>query len=521
MTKRRRRPSRWDERLTEARPDLLSYTPDAVRRIFTERGISDDVRDARPYTPYHAGDWATVLAADPGFAAQAIGTRRKINQRPGIVMNRAGYGKSSTQLAQLRPFKFKELDPELDLAPWTDGGDDGVWLANEYHDHAEPEIHTHRHPESGAWQITTLNGSTRHGPAGVRRDIEDHVRLEHSGANVDGAHAHPRDYTDHVAGDTHGGANVRGKHKHEHRAKYLYPAGEKPRVDVHPDAWPLLSAGGEVCYFALEGLLKNDSILSTGAPVLNVGSVTLWHDPVLPELCDRYLKGFELVVVVPDSDWSGNSAVSTQADGLSGTLRRYGVTSIVAAPPPTCSRTVCQHLTRHGDLPASEHKRGVDDFLGDGGALRDMLVVARNVDNAPAVPWRRSDQHARDAAILEYLRESAGVDGLVIATRRGMAAGAGSTRDGAGNALRSLERAGVLRFEDSTWWTPPAKLGKPPVTAVRLAPKYRPARALIPLGEYIAGRRCEPARRGRPRSDNPSPAALRKRAQRARDAAAD
>src|SRR5262249_42138648 len=60
-----------------------------------------------------------VLEADPKFGNLSAGRRgwlsNKVNQRPGLVMQRHPIIGAPEIFAQLRPFKFKELDASFDV----------------------------------------------------------------------------------------------------------------------------------------------------------------------------------------------------------------------------------------------------------------------------------------------------------------------------------------------------------------------------------------------------------------------
>jgi hypothetical protein len=218
-------------------------------------------------------------------------------------------------------------------------------------------------------------------------------------------------------------------HIHDEHAKYLYPPsgrdehgrkkkdGRASGIEVHPLAEDLLDAGADACYFVMEGLLKNDAVLSLGVPVFNCGSVTLW-DRLLPEggsefdrfATERLLGKFGTVVIIPDSDWSTNPQVEWQARLVQRRLESIGLDSIIAAPPPKakeCGQDMCTHKRR--GKPHPDHKNGIDDFIGqEGGTLdrlrrlelihqdaNDLVIEHANTARTLAELCRLSDSHGR------------------------------------------------------------------------------------------------------------------------------
>jgi hypothetical protein len=302
---------RWDQEVIAARPRLAKFNDAAVRRIFKRRNIHEDVWRARPYTPYDAGDLIAVLKAEPGFNKTdglRESTRAKVDQRPGLVMARSGFFESQRQLAQLRPFRFKDLDPKLNLSELLgrEVEDEGVFMYPSRHDHHADVWHAHR---AGRFIFTTAPNGQSIAPTGpsssttlpVRRDrdaaseaerreqraeaaerwMRTHIENEHDGIPPSEleVHSHPSMPDPAHLTNEHEGRDLRGPHSHDHYAKYLYskgmdiPArdgraayrsGEPHLIDCHPLARQLVEDGGDICYFALEGLLKADAILSVG-----------------------------------------------------------------------------------------------------------------------------------------------------------------------------------------------------------------------------------------------------------------
>lgn len=523
--------TRWHERAVDEHPHLTKFTDEAVSEIFARRKIADDVWHGRAYVPYHAGDVEAVLHAEPRFAGSEFARYRSwlagvVNQRPGLVMQRHALPGTEAISAQLRPFRFRDVDPTFDVKAYGVAEDDGVWRRDHYHDHYRKlqtyhteracmviNVDSHRFdPNAKPW---TQPKKSTHEYA-----VEAHVNDQHDGKAppLYEVHEHPSVDLRHIT-KAHDGKRIRYRHNHPEHAKYLYTPGEDAsRIDVHPMAWPLIERGGRVCYFALEGLLKSDAILSqdytgplTGTPVVDCGSVTLWDDrtPVLYEgaaifaldwLARRYLSRFGRVVIVPDSDAIGNRMVMTQARELADRLSNADCTPIVALPPAKCGHTCPpEHWNRpigkvHGEdiyLPDPTHKNGIDDYLGGGGKLRNLAAqkTVTTTKTEPDIARRRVDQFERDTDVLEYLRRVCSDDGIVVTSLRKIGTGVGRDASNVGPAIKSLEAQGLLSIVDaSAFWDENAPASAAlPRTAVKLHETLVPEREYVPLGDVLDG----------------------------------
>jgi hypothetical protein len=492
---------RWDEKLLEQDKPWSDEVVRAARHkvLFEDRRIAEVVAnyDIR-YLTYNYRDEATIRRVVEAFFGNTlwkdpegrvldprkqVHQRKLLAQRPGMLMSRYSLSLFMTRdmreaplLGQVRPFKMTDLGLAL---PEGIEEDEGVVVDAEQHTHAYYE---HRHGKKPSPRY----GRRGHAREAVKRErgaddetgIDRHVREAHGGDLNDPSvtdparkHKHPWSRQSREAHERkrHGGKVVWDEHYHAHRAKYLYPP--KPlraaRLDIHPLAWPLLEAGGPVVYFVMEGILKNDSVLSVGideggqggTPVVNCGSVTLWDDPDLAAFTRTYLSRFDTVVVVPDSDWAttpeegarilGNFRVEQEAFDLSRVLERYGAKhTVVAAPPATCADGWCEHFERFAGevdgkewwLPHAKHKQGVDDYLAAGGDLGGTWAVPRPVvveDPPLAGDVRRQ---ARDGTYLRYLRETS--TGRVMKSLRRMERTLGMGRNSAKRALLSLDDQG-------------------------------------------------------------------------------
>jgi hypothetical protein len=360
-------------------------TEEHLRALLADHGISEEVGRGRPYVVYQAGEWWTILDVDPDYQVlsprEARTLKGKIDQRPGVVMLRHGIrrGPDTPLLAQIRPWKYKELGVPIDFE------DQGVYTGKVSHTHDDP--YYHKHTKHG-YRYVSSRASSREfevKPTKEHGDLEDlaeHIRTHHDGQEVPlyEPHPHPMDWWPHLTAGHPGLGIVRAHSRHEHEefAKYLYAEGEgrAKGMDVHPMAWPLIEKGGHVCYVAMEGCMKADAILTKGKPVIGVGSVTLEEDPEWGRIAREHLSKFCIVVVVPDSDWIANRMVRVRAFGLADLLNEHGVRAIVAAPPQVCPNDpgVCTHKNRSSGLPPEEHKQGVDDFLAMGHQLEEMLT---------------------------------------------------------------------------------------------------------------------------------------------------
>lgn len=162
-------------------------------------------------------------------------------------------------------------------------------------------------------------------------------------------------------------------------SKYTFaPRTEASRIDVHQDPQNIknLTQGKGRIYFAMEGAIKNDAILTAirkedpTAAVVNVPSVTLWQGKGGTEgevawFAKKYGKGRE-IVLVPDADGVVNPAVTSQANALAGSLRIFGADNVLVAFPPVKPGT--KRVVEKFNLPSgvSEERKGVDDHLGAG-----------------------------------------------------------------------------------------------------------------------------------------------------------
>jgi hypothetical protein len=286
-----------------------------------------------------------------------------------------------------------------------------------------------------------------------------------------------------------------GRHTHSYPVAGQHVAD---RLDIHPWALGRLE-GAELVFFALEGTLKADSILSriiasdAEASVFDTISVTTWPPGELRRVARAHLRG-KLVVVVPDADWVANRNVIWQALMCREFLRACGVAACVAAPPVPAKMLEdanaflhrkkyechCKGHGRRGVVGADGlcglcggYFKGVDDFLAHGGGLEDLVVVERE---------------APDHLLALYADKDGVIRGSVwtLAPLLGVRNDAGAVLE----KLRFLIEAGALKpsrelrldikcsgLDD---WAGKAKDW--PTFSVREDLRYR--QRFVPLGEY-------------------------------------
>jgi hypothetical protein len=167
---------------------------------------------------------------------------------------------------------------------------------------------------------------------------------------------------------------------------YAYRPGYSIKhIDIHPAQGTVTNnvrsyagreqdAGTTDVYFCLEGSLKADAVLSSGAStVMSSTSVTTWEGKDLKDLLPL-LRGARTVYVVPDSDFYASDKFEDAITGI-----RYFNPSVLYF-----TRLAAQWLGNAGvttkiAVPwASEAtslgKLGIDDYLARGYALEDLTI---------------------------------------------------------------------------------------------------------------------------------------------------
>lgn len=178
-------------------------------------------------------------------------------------------------------------------------------------------------------------------------------------------------------------------------AKYVFPPGtSSARIDMNPDPQNVknLTQGKGRIYFAMEGSIKNDAILTAlkkedpTAAVVNVPSVTLWQQKTglsggqaggvasgeVMWFAGKYGKGRE-IVLIPDADGIVNPNVMMQAKALRTSLKYSGAGNVIIAAPPTKAGT--KKVIDEFELPSGVHekRKGIDDHLGAGRGTLSQL----------------------------------------------------------------------------------------------------------------------------------------------------
>jgi hypothetical protein len=420
--------------------------------FWSERGISEEVAQARGYVWYTADDVTAVQAAYadlPQAALKATMTRR--------AKSREGRnGKREIVPIDGGLLIVRHVPPGLGLPP--------VFAEMRPDEAIKTTRRFHAHPDVRSVEILHPNG----GRLG-RRDIFDptteamrrHIENEHGGVNVqvghwyqqwakylfpptpkvwvEYAHDHDEDFGDnelerawHIRRRHHDCAVV-GRHTHARKIKDSNENYAK-RIDVNPLGVDLFADADHV-FFAIEGCIKSDAILTailkTGrkASVFSVPSVTLWDAPELLTFALKYLVG-KTVYIVPDADWraeKNRGAVISQSLLCRSLLRnKCGLDAHIAAPP--------------GDgLPEI---KGVDDFLAAGGELDDLIVIDRRVGRLR----RTNDGRAlkRNDEILEALSLHADEAGIFSPTLKKLARVIGTSPKRVERSVLALERHGYV-----------------------------------------------------------------------------
>lgn len=417
-------------------------------KFFIDRGISPEVRDARPYVPWHTGDELRALLApylDVLTLSEQRGYARQItavaDQSPeGIIITRGvgevawfvldalrdrpeGIGYFPLTLPELKPFTPVVTDPRQ---PWTyHGAAPPRWERN-----AKGKLRMTAQDEHGNWRF--LPRSHVHPPA----LMDAHVEKHHGGENVEHAHQHDAE-----------------------AAKYLFSQGKglAAHLDIHPWALARLPKARRV-YWSMEGCPKADAILTailkTGeaSSVISSASVTLWDAAELEWFVLRWLlsdgyggAGDPQVVLVPDDDYHTNEAVIRQALILRTALREMGLSDVViAAPPP------------------AQGRKGVDEYLAQGGTLGGLRRFEREAPGAllPNGAWklaasftppdgRKPDRRSveRDRKVLYTLSLLGGLNGRYTGTLAGLARRTRLERKATHRAIESLVARGDVTVD--------------------------------------------------------------------------
>lgn len=286
-------------------------------------------------------------------------------------------------------------------------------------------------------------------PPGLYHDVpwENH---DHDKMSVDRLATHLENHDHPDGGDTVHLKSV--KDPNVNRAK---------RIDVHPSAVERF-ADARVVYFALEGCLKADAILTEilrtdeCASVFSVPSVTLWDCKEFSQFLQQYVKG-RTCFIIPDADWQDErkgGAIISQAlycrAAIEDVIGRGG--TFIAAPPMYLDGV---------------KTKGIDDYLHAGGKLHDLKIVNPQAPEDMIFygfksPSTTSVGKRRDRAMLRFLSIHADTNGeysapLLTIARRVIRKG--KDRDAVREALMNLVTAGAITSDKpltttNTQWIP-------------------------------------------------------------------
>jgi hypothetical protein len=408
--------------------------------IFTERGVSCEVRDRRPYIRWTADEerrkkpTSPVRVAYRGLTAeQKTAMSNVARQCDGYVMVRhapPGLG---------LPHVYPELRPDGEVETkrpvrhwhgndWEKRPAEKEWV-REYDEWKNRPKNAYELPKK---HIHKAEHMRRSGHIDKAKFLDDHKGRNNGRIH---SHADKAKYVfppsgkrerkwehDHV--ESYRSAKKREEHvkkwhdgkdlpdKHEHSRKVKNDSENLARrLDMHPMAVERFAKARRV-FFVIEGCLKADAVLSVGEAVFSVPSVTLWDAPELKEFGERYLRGKQ-VIIVPDADWHEKWQLVEQAMLCKMFLVRRGIEAHVAAPPIDARGNPVDGL------------KGVDDFLGAGHRVDELHVIERRMPLF-LTTWEdmhdgRRDRLKRDAHVLHALALHADPQGRVHTSFRKIA----------------------------------------------------------------------------------------------------
>lgn len=419
------------------------------KEVFSEREIDLDLAAER-YRPYV--DLEDVFQADPNYrnleAGQLAFLERLIEQSDGIVMVRHAPPLEGISLPPI----FAELRP-LDAV--TTGSHRHNFVdsnGRSWNQHTKPFEQLTR-----GWQKHVLRAEALDDHIGTNNPCDHrHVKLA--------KYLFPPGKQREVPWENHHHKTMHADKLKVHLENHEHPDGDETihlrrekdptenrakRIDVHP--WAVKRfAEAKIVYFALEGCLKADAILTEivrageFASVFSVPSVTLWDCKEFSPFVQQYVKG-KTCIIIPDADWQderkGGAIISQALYCRSALEELMGRNTVhIAAPPMTLGGV---------------NTKGIDDYLHAGGKLHDLEIIDRRLPETAIAygftsPARNAGGKRRDRAMLRFLSLHADVNGeysaplLTIArrvTRRGIDRGA------AREALMSLVDAGAINAD--------------------------------------------------------------------------
>jgi hypothetical protein len=253
-----------------------------------------------------------------------------------------------------------------------------------------------------------------------------------------------------------------GPHVHGIKVRSKTPVAR--RIDVHPFSQPKLVTS-DVVYFVIEGCIKADSVLAAGGAVFSVPSVSLWDCDELERFALEYLHD-KTVFIVADADWNANDMVKNQARMCQATLHHLGVPETHIAAPPSFHN--------------GKETKGVDDFIGAGGALDELIVIdskpPEGIRELLAVRGLRKDRIERDADVLWAMSAYSGPTGVFACPLSTLARVMRTYKMRVSRAVKSLAELGVLTVSGdlsvrSGWFSNELDWTERPI--ITLAPELR------------------------------------------------
>ncbi|MDP9331105.1 MAG: DUF3854 domain-containing protein [Actinomycetota bacterium] len=427
-----------------------------ARDIFTKRGISVRVREARPYVRFERAQYDDVLAADRDLPETYLKWLGGMSHGGGWAMLKtpiSGEPPIRTQFRPDNPVPKRERDGSITEAKYL-------------FRRGPRERYSHLHPlKRHQWDDPRTGGTRMERHELWRERTDKHVKKKHPGIDADDGWMMPL-------------------HEHESPRKDPDVSLEK-RLDMHPLSAELLPSAERV-FFVIEGVLKADALLSAGECAFDVPSVSMWRAPELERFAQARLQG-RPVYVVPDGDWRRNEQVALQAFDCREALRGWGVRAQVAAPP-------LEDGHEEKDCKRRDCTKGVDDFLGLGHEVEELIVTEREMSpgfNGWASDQyggdNRSDRVETDVAVMEWLALHANQDGVTLKVAQTIAAHVGRSDKVVATCVDRLAGEGHLIVEGKFAWSEARfirvrRRRKP----LNLGPGWREAERLIVAPELRA-----------------------------------
>ncbi|PLS85040.1 MAG: hypothetical protein CYG60_14725, partial [Actinobacteria bacterium] len=216
--------------------------------------------------------------------------------------------------------------------------------------------------------------------------------------------------------------------------KYETPGGISPVADVHPSMRERVRNGTEPILIT-EGAKTGDAATSRGIPTVVLAGVWMWCVPkVKPYTLKPCFKHIRLkgrtVFVAFDSDCMTKAGVQDALAALVAALEAEGAIVKVIYLPDA----------------ADGAKQGVDDYLANGGTVKEMFMLARKFEPADIGRVRMNRNEKLAAGIDALRREWYEADwmGFVGAGERGNWARGHTARDTVDALLRLATRRGKV-----------------------------------------------------------------------------